>query len=183
MIADAPQLLTSWSNFYVIIGSTAGALIGLQFVVIALIANTELAGSNLEIRAFGTPTIVHFCFVLLIAGIVNVPWHALLGVAICLRVCGAFGVGYIVVVIRHAYRQTGYSPDKGDWFWYVDAPLVAYATLLVTGLTFRTHPATSLFVVAGAALALLFAGIHNAWDTVTYVAMKPRGRSRQENEN
>lgn len=183
MIADASQLLTSWTNFYVIIGSSAGALIGLQFVVIALIADSDLAGSTLEIRAFGTPTIVHFCFVLLIAGIVNVPWRALLGVAICLRACGAFGVGYIVVVIRHAYRQKGYSPDKGDWFWYVDAPLVAYTTLLADSFWFRSHPAGALFVVAGAGLALLFVGIHNAWDTVTYVATKPRGRSRQEKEN
>jgi hypothetical protein len=30
--------LSEWENFYVIVGSSAGALIGLQFVVITLIA-------------------------------------------------------------------------------------------------------------------------------------------------
>ncbi len=30
--------LTEWNSFYVIVGSSAGALIGLQFVVLALIA-------------------------------------------------------------------------------------------------------------------------------------------------
>jgi len=30
--------LSGWENFYVIVGSSAGALIGLQFVVITLIA-------------------------------------------------------------------------------------------------------------------------------------------------
>jgi len=30
--------LAGWENFYVIVGSSAGALIGLQFVVITLIA-------------------------------------------------------------------------------------------------------------------------------------------------
>ena len=31
--------LAEWGNFYVIVGSSAGALIGLQFVVITLIAD------------------------------------------------------------------------------------------------------------------------------------------------
>jgi hypothetical protein len=30
--------MSSWENFYVIVGSSAGALIGLQFVVMTLIA-------------------------------------------------------------------------------------------------------------------------------------------------
>lgn len=34
--------LSGWENFYVIVGSSAGALIGLQFVVITLIADTPL---------------------------------------------------------------------------------------------------------------------------------------------
>lgn len=182
MIADAAPLLTQWTNFYVIIGSSAGALIGLQFVVIALIADTELTGSMLEIRAFGTPTIVHFSFVLLIAGILNAPWRALGSGAMCLGVSGVAGVTYILVVIRHARRQTGYSPDAEDWFWYVGAPLAGYAALVVAGIFLPWHARSDLFVVAVVALALLFIGIHNAWDTVTYVAMNHRGRSRRENE-
>jgi len=35
--------LSGWENFYVIVGSSAGALIGLQFVVITLIANRPTA--------------------------------------------------------------------------------------------------------------------------------------------
>jgi hypothetical protein len=31
--------LAGWENFYVIVGSSAGALIGLQFVVMALVAD------------------------------------------------------------------------------------------------------------------------------------------------
>ena len=64
--------LAPWESFYVIVGSSAGALTGLQFVVLALIADAEAAvavSSNmLEIRAFGTPTVVHFCAVLFIFG-------------------------------------------------------------------------------------------------------------------
>jgi hypothetical protein len=63
-----------WANFYVIVRSSAGALTGLQFVVIILIAEAQAEGSMREIRAFGTPTVVHFCAALLISAIVSAPW-------------------------------------------------------------------------------------------------------------
>lgn len=176
---EASSLLSAWDNFYVIIGSSAGALIGLQFVVIALIADSDIAGSMLEIRAFGTPTVVHFCFVLVIAGIVNAPWHGLTGAAVCLGFCGVSGLAYTLVVIRHARRQTGYSPDIEDWSWYTVFPVVSYAGLLVCALFLPGHGTSVLFAVAGTALALLFVGIHNAWDTVTYVAVGHKGSSKQ----
>jgi hypothetical protein len=50
-------------------------------------------------------------------------------------------------------------------------PLAAYATLLAGGIMFAWRPAAALFVVAGAALLLMFNGIHNAWDTVTFIAV------------
>jgi hypothetical protein len=179
---EPQSLLNAWDNFYVIIGSSAGALIGLQFVVIALIAETDLAGSMLEIRAFGTPTIVHFSVVLLIAGIVNAPWHGFTSAAICIAFCGSGGVAYILLVIRHARRQTGYSPDAEDWFWYTGFPFAAYATLLAAAVVLPSHPASSLFAVAGTALALLFIGIHNAWDTVTFIAVGRWGSSKRQTE-
>jgi len=35
-------------------------------------------------------------------------------------------------------------------------------------------PEPSLFVVAGAVLSLVLIGIHNSWDTVTYLALSQR---------
>lgn len=164
--------LAHWQNFYVIIGSSAGALIGLQFVVIALIAQARAASSMLEIRAFGTPTVVHFCASLFVSAILSVPWSRPSSASLGLSACGATGVAYIVMIIRHARRQTGYSPDAEDWVWYAALPMAAYATLLVAGIALARHPASSEFVIAAMALLLLFIGIHNAWDTVTYLAVK-----------
>ena len=40
VLAEAANLpLLAWQNFYVIVGSSGGALIGIQFVVMALIAS------------------------------------------------------------------------------------------------------------------------------------------------
>jgi hypothetical protein len=167
----APPELADWENFYVIVGSSAGALTGLQFVVIALIAEAQAARSMLEIRAFGTPTIVHFCVSLLICAIGSAPWHAVSQPGWCLGVCGAAGVAYSSRVISHARKQSGYVPDAEDWFWYAVLPLLAYAMLLAGAILLAWRPAVALFVVAGAALVLMFNGIHNAWDTVTFIAV------------
>lgn len=171
--------LARWENFYVIVGSSAGALTGLQFVVIALIAEAQAASSMLEIRAFGTPTVVHFCVSLLIAAILSSPWPALAGAGIALAICGIGGFLYAVMVIRHARRQTAYRPDKEDWFWYAILPLVTYAVLAIAGVLLAWHTTLSLFLIAGTALLLLFIGIHNAWDTVTYIAVSRRQEKRE----
>lgn len=178
MTTEAASFLAPWSNFYVIVGSSAGALTGLQFVVIALVANAEALGSSTEIRAFGSPTVVHFCVALLISAIANAPWHTLAGVAIALGICGIGGVIYALTVIRHARAQMHYSPDAEDWFWYVALPLASYATLVGAAEALPRHPGAALFVVAGTSLLLLLIGIHNAWDTVTYVALAHMRKSR-----
>jgi hypothetical protein len=72
--------LAGWQNFYVIVGSSAGALIGLQFVVLSLITRTPTARGDAEIGgAFATPTIVHFGAVLGLSGILSAPWDGIGG--------------------------------------------------------------------------------------------------------
>ena len=44
--------LAGWANFYVIVGSSAGALIGLQFVVMTLILDPATAGSQVARQQF-----------------------------------------------------------------------------------------------------------------------------------
>jgi hypothetical protein len=174
--------LAPWESFYVIVGSSAGALTGLQFVVIALIAEAEATASMLEIRAFGTPTVVHFCAALFISAVLSAPWHALSSAGLVVGACGMAGIAYATMAIRHARRQTGYSPDAEDWFWYSALPLVGYASLLAAGILLKRHPEMSLFVIAATALLLMFVGIHNAWDTVTYIALKRRNDKKTTNE-
>jgi hypothetical protein len=174
----------AWESFYVIIGSSAAALTGLQFVVIVLGAEVGL-GSAPTNRAFGTPTIVHFGAVLLLSAILSAPWHRLPSAGLCLTACGIAGLAYGVNVIRHARRQTDYKPVLEDWLWHFTLPLIAYAALTAAAVTLQRHPEPSLFAVGGVALLLLFVGIHNAWDSVTYIALerrRPEGAGERDQE-
>jgi len=167
----AQDTLSQWENFYIIVGSSAGALTGLQFVVMALVADSPARADTGTIDTFGTPTVVHFCAVLLVSAILSAPWPALSEASAAIGICGAAGVIYSLIVVRRARRVTGYKPELEDWIFHCVLPLVAYATLLIAAvaLTFQHVPA--LFGVALYTLILLFVGIHNAWDTVTYVTV------------
>ena len=140
-----PQL-EAWDNFYVIVGSSAAALTGLMFVVIALIADDTVTAqkSSGTVAAFGTPNIVHFCAAL--------------------------------IVLHRARRQTEYKPVLEDWLWHTVFPLTSYTAIVIASALLFKNPERSLFAVAAAILSLVLIGIHNAWDTVTYLAMGERNR-------
>src|SRR4051812_16249153 len=116
----------AWESFYVIIGSSAAVLIGLQFVVITLNAEMNTPGVGAVIGAFSTPTIVHFCAVLLIAAILSAPWPAYASASIALGSAGVAGLVYTLMVLRRAQRQTVYVPVIEDWIWHSALPLIAY---------------------------------------------------------
>ena len=173
----------AWESFYVIIGSASAALTGLQFVVIVLSAELNALGSNSTTRAFATPTIVHFCAVLFISAILSAPWSALASAGIALGASGVAGFVYALMVIRQASRQKDYVPVLEDWIWHGALPLIAYAALLIAAIFLQYQPTTSLFAIAGAALLLLFVGIHNSWDSVVYIALQRRRPAESADQN
>ncbi len=176
MSASALPLFAQWANFYVLVGSSAGALTGLQFVVMTLVADARATGSMREIRAFGSPTVVEFCTALVVSATMSAPWDTLFHAGICLATYGAAGLVYSLTAINHARKQTGYAPDAEDWFWYSVLPLGAYAALTAEGILLPWNVRWCMFLIGATALVFLFTGIHNSWDTVTYVAVKHRDR-------
>ena len=171
----------AWESYYVIVGSSAAALTGLQFVVMELAADAR-ASSNDTVDAFATPTIVHFCAVLLIAAMLSAPWHAEKPAAVLLAIAGVIGVVYTLIVMRRARRSADYKPVLEDWIWHVTLPVLAYTLLLISGTQLTRHAHGALFVVAAAALMLLYVGIHNAWDSVIYIAVARIGRGKPAGE-
>jgi hypothetical protein len=168
---DPHSPLADWQTFFFLVGSSAAGLTGLQFVVIALIAESRRRATGREIEAFTTPTIVHFGGVLLVAAIVSAPWHGLSRVALSLGACGVAGMTYVLVIVVRARRLTTYQVVFADWLWHVLLPLIAYALLVVSAALLPGQAHRALFVIGATALLILFIGIHNAWDTVTYITV------------
>lgn len=137
-----------WDNFYIMVGSSAAALTGLTFVVIALAADAQRISAG-GLRAFITPTIVHFGTVLALAAFLIVPRQNAVSLGLGFRILGVAGLGRLDLA-RHAAdrRLCGYPGDG------------------VSG------------GACTAATALLFVGIHNAWDVATSISLRRAPDSR-----
>lgn len=179
MVEAASSVLSGWESFYVIVGSSGAALIGLQFVVIVLIADVRIQGSSGDsIAAFGTPTVMHFASALAVSAVMSAPWSDLTGVRAALALAALAGIAFVVRALIRARRQQSYKPVLEDWIWHTLLPLTAYSIILIAGLLAGLHAAGAFFAVAIAALGLLFIGIHNAWDTVVWIVINAQPERR-----
>lgn len=174
--------LIAWENFYVIIGSAAAALTGLMFVVVTLIAGSRLRMGSAPIATFNTPTVVHFCLALLVAAILSAPWPALAHAAVLLGLTGLGGLAYAAIVLRRIRRQANYKPVLEDWLWHVLLPLIAYAALVIAAIMLPGNALPALFIIGAVTVLLVFIGIHNAWDNVTYIVTEYLPRANERND-
>lgn len=165
-------MFDAWANFYVIVGSSAGALIGLMFVVVTLMAGTALRrrpGIRWGLATFTTPTIVHFSVALFVAALLSAPWPQRWQAALALGGFGLGGLIYGAIVLRRMLRHMDYEPEREDWVFFVILPLLAYIGLLGAALLLTSHLTLALFIVAVALLVMILIGIHNALDLVTWI--------------
>jgi hypothetical protein len=104
----------------------------------------------------------------------SAPWASLYNPQIILGVAGVFGIAYVLRLTLRARRLSIYEPDFEDWTWFFVLPLIAYVAIAVSAILLPTAAATSLFVIAAATILMIFIGIHNAWDVVTFLAIEQR---------
>jgi hypothetical protein len=169
-------LYPAWETFYVIVGTSAGALTGLMFVVIAMVM--DFGGSEGQLEAFGTPTVVHFSGALMLSVLVTAPWPGMLASRFALGAFGAAGMVYMFIVLSRTRAQTDYKPVFEDWLFHAALPLVAYVSVFAAAVGLARGTTLCLFVVGASAVLLLFIGIHNAWDTTTYIVIARWERRR-----
>jgi hypothetical protein len=165
------ETLHAWDSFYVIVGSSSAALTGLMFVVVTLMpeARRRVGGSEKTVAAFATPTIVDFCAALLVSAILSMPWSDLRQAGLAVAASGVLGLVYSGVVARRVSGSIEYRAEIVDWVWYVVLPTGAFLAMVVGGLLLNPDETGAMFPIAAATLALMFIGIHNSWDSVTYI--------------
>ena len=170
---------SEWQNFYVIVGSAAAALTGLQFVTMALIAEIPLPSGQVEegSASFSTPTVVWFATVLMVAAMLVAPWRSVAKPAVLLGLGGLAGLLYVIVIARRMRVQRAYKPVFEDWVFRIILPAVADLGLIAAAFAVRWNTREALFGVAAVILLLLAIGIQNAWDNVTYLVLVHRANA------
>jgi len=180
--------LNKWDSFYVIIGSAAGAVIGLQFIVITLMAERPPVGAEEAGAAFASPTVVHFSAALFLSALLHVQWRTITIDVALWGVLGFIGVAYVIIIARRMWTQPAYEPVIEDWLFHAALPLAAYAGLAESSFAASSHDHAALLGVGGATLLLLFVGIHNPWDNIAYRVLTVRAgkhipRRREETKS
>lgn len=176
--------LSEWQNFYVIVGSAAAGLTGLQFVTMALIAELPMRPEDVESAnaSFSTPTIVWFCTALMMAATLVAPWPRVAEPAMLLAALGIAELIYSVFIGVRMRSQRAYKPVLQDWVYRLILPVAAQAVLVASAWATRSSLRKPLFGFATAALLFLFIGIQNAWDNVTYLVAMRRHSARDESK-
>ena len=172
MLEHAVRYLAPWSSFYVMLGSSAAALTGLMFVVITLTRGGDVPARRDGLATFSTPTLLHFSAALLFSAILCAPWRSLIAPAALVGIAGLYGIVYLLRVAAMTRRLTRYVPDAEDWVWYTVLPLVAFSAAFGGAIALEFAPALALYAIAAGVLLLIFIGIRNAWDVVTFLAIQ-----------
>ncbi len=153
-------------------GSSASALIGLMFVVITLSKNAGTSRSREGTSIFSTPTVVHFVVALLVSATLNAPWPSLVYPSVILGITGLYGTIYVLRVATRLNSLESYTADAEDWTFHTFLPAVAYGAIFAGAILLSIFPVPALFAIAAAVVVMLFIGIHNAWDIVTFLAVR-----------
>lgn len=179
------SILSHWQNFYMIMGTAAATLTGLMFVATTLLAglNTHTETANAGISAYNTPTVVQFCVVLLLAGMLSAPWQTFSTIDILLSLVGLGMAGYLLITMRRMWRMPHYQSTLEDWLWYIALPLLANILLILAAMMLSKKPDPSLapYLIGSAMMLLLLTGIRNAWDNVTFLALQ-RSHTHPDNK-
>jgi cytochrome bd-type quinol oxidase subunit 2 len=172
------SLLAEWDNFYVITGGASAGLTGLTFVVIALSHDSKRVNMS-GLRAYVTPTIVHFGAVLALAAYLTMPHQGVLSLSLGLGAAGLAGVLYVTFIAASIGRiKSDYVPVREDWIWNAILPAIAYGVLIACAFFVWRRPEQSMYGLAAASVLLMFIGIHNAWDVAVWNTVRKQSHSK-----
>src|SRR5437763_5683264 len=94
MHSSLADLIHDWHDFYLLVGTASATLVGLMFVTGSIGANLFTEKNAAAMRAFISPTVVHFSVVLLICILARIPSHTSATLGILVLAVGAPGRVY-----------------------------------------------------------------------------------------
>lgn len=168
-----------WDNVFFLIGSTAGALIGIMFLVITLTAGLEKRLVSRGAPVYVAPVVFHFAIVFVISVVTAVPEMSPLAVAVVLGVCALAGLAYsITTTIRLCGRGWERPIPWSDKCFYGFLPTTIYLALAGTATAVPFLERRAVLAISAILLALLLLGIRNAWDLATTLTQRNYERSQ-----
>ena len=166
-------MFQGWENFYFMIGSAGAGLVGLLFVVVTLTPPGDRSRVERGQRMYMTPIALAFALVLSISAVAVAPGLLRWESGALIAALAAVGlVNGVRATIWHAQpRPDSTEPPHWSDFWmYGVTPTAIYAGLILAALAAGAGAVGAVDGLAALVLALLLAGLRNAWDLITWIA-------------
>ena len=164
-------MFDGWSNYYVLLGTSAGALIGVMALVATLTAASGDPSRALRgQRLFLTPIVFHLAEVLTLSAVVlavHVDTRLQLGLMGGLAL---YGLGFSIVISVQIAAPSTQTSHWSDFWCYGAAPAIAGLLLCAALMWAWLGLRDAAPLVALGMLVLLLTAIRNAWDLVTWLA-------------
>jgi hypothetical protein len=167
------QALRDWRDFYVMGGTAAATLVGLMFVFASIGASRFNEKYLAPMRAFITPTVVHFAAVLFVCLVSIMPNHSgrSLGGVLCLG--ALLGIAYCAGIIALIIRRFAVGLSWEDRLFYALIPLAGYLLLLASSIMeLEERPADANLLAGAALMTLIVGGLRNAWDMMVWMTTR-----------
>jgi hypothetical protein len=160
--------IVEWRDFYVMIGTAAGAIVGATFVVATLAGASEKR--ELGIRGFITPSAVHLGVVLVGSGVLAAPNIPSPFFDLVFGLGGLAGAIYGSIVASRIWHL---KLDLSDRCFYILLPFFSYLGFIVAAVwDWRYGDGEApLRILACAFIVLLVVGMRNVWDMATFMIM------------
>jgi hypothetical protein len=156
--------IAEWRDFYVMIGTAAGVIVGATFVVASLASGLEKR--EIGMRGFITPTAVHLGSVLVGSALLAVPTLTPPALVIIL---GAGGIAGALYGIKVAVRIRTMNLDLSDTAFYMALPILAYVAMVAAAAMVFRHTGPAFETLAASYVLLLIVGMRNAWDMANFM--------------
>jgi hypothetical protein len=168
-------ILHDWQNFYLLTGTASATLIGLIFVAISFGARLVPTQAETAVRAFVTPTVIHFGLVLILSILTLIPAYTNQSLAVMLIFIGGIGILYSARVMRQMllHHEKQQALNMHHWKWHLIFPVTCYFLIFGSGLALFPSFLWMLNVLALAVTGLIFIGLRNAFDLMMWIAHQP----------
>ena len=152
--------MADWGNFYTLLGTVAGTLIGLLFVVITFSSDRKIEGDEHRVRFFVTPLLVYFATLLLLSLALAAPIEDRFR-ALTLGILGCAGLAYVTNLAMTSRRRN--DVQDHEVVWDVVLPITAYILIAVAATAWALSATFADAIAAIAAIVLLIAAIRKSW--------------------
>jgi hypothetical protein len=172
MHSSLGDLFHDWHDFYVLVGTASATLVGLMFVAASIGANVFNQDKQPAMSAFIGSTVVNFSTVLFICILAAIPSHTFATLGGLIVAAGLAGLIYSGRIWVQIFIRRSFAVDMMDRLFYGTVPVLGYLLVTIAGVMLLVRSTASPEVVAAALITLLLAGIHNAWDMMSWIVIR-----------